>query len=290
MENSACRASDEVIGRLIRPDGVALATEAFGPPSAPGVVFAHGLGQTRGAWSASATSIAACGFRCMTFDARGHGDSSWQGPQPYAWPQMVDDLAAVAETLPPLPVFVGASMGGLVGLAAEASRSTLFRALVLVDVTPRWEPRGIERIVAFMRAHPDGFESLEEAAEAIARYLPHRAPRRSPERLRRLLSAHRDGRLRWHWDPRLLDELVQGSAAEQQRLADAARRIRIPTLLITGGASDVVSRETAGEFLALVPHARHVIVPDATHMIAGDDNRVFTRHVVEFLRAIEVKE
>jgi len=203
---------------------------------------------------------------------------------------MVGDLVAVTRMLPSPPVLVGASMGGLVGLAAEGEHAPLFRALVLVDVTPRWEPRGVDRILTFMRAHPHGFDSLDEAAAAIGAYLPHRAERKSPERLRALLADHGDGRLRWHWDPRLLDELMRDSAAQQPGLMDAARRIGIPTLLISGGASDVVSRATIDEFLALVPHARHVLVPHATHMIAGDDNVAFTRHVMQFLQTLQAQE
>ena len=181
-------------------------------------------------------------------------------------------------------------MGGLVGLAAEGMDGPLFRALVLVDVTPRWEPRGLDRILNFMHAHPHGFDSLDQAAEAIAAYLPHRSERKSPERLRALLEAGDDGRLRWHWDPRLLDELARGSETQQPLLFEAAKRIRIPTLLISGGASDVVSPATIEEFLSLVPHAQHVIVPHATHMVAGDDNIVFTQHVVQFLGTLRDKE
>jgi len=111
-------------------------------------------------------------------------------------------------------------MGGLIGLAAEGLRGPLFRALVLVDVTPRWEPAGVDRIMGFMRAHPDGFDSLHHASEAIATYLPHRGARKSPERLRSLLADHGDGRLRWHWDPRLLDEVARDSASQQPLLIE----------------------------------------------------------------------
>jgi pimeloyl-ACP methyl ester carboxylesterase len=276
--------------RLSSRDGLALAVETRGSADGPGILFAHGFGQTRHAWSASAEWLAAGGYCCTTYDARGHGDSDWRGDVPYTWDQMGDDLRAIVATLPSLPVLIGASMGGLVGLAAEAAHSPLFRALVLVDVTPRWEPRGVDRILNFMRAHPYGFKSLEDAAEAIAAYLPHRAERKSPERLRSLLADHGDGRLRWHWDPRLLDELAHGSESQQPLLIEAARRLSIPVLLISGGASDIVSPATIDEFLALVPHAEHVVVPRATHMVAGDDNIVFTRHVVQFLGALQDKE
>jgi pimeloyl-ACP methyl ester carboxylesterase len=279
---------ESAIERIAARDGVELAVETFGEGFP--VLFAHGFGQTRGAWSTTARAIAASGHACLAHDARGHGDSDWRGDIPYAWDQLVDDLATVARRFQDRPVLVGASMGGLVGLAAEHLHGPLFRALVLVDVTPRWETRGLDRILGFMRAHPDGFASIDEAAAAVARYLPHRAERKSPERLRALLADHGDGRLRWHWDPRLVDELATGSEAEQSRLADAARQLRIPTLLISGGASDIVSDETIAEFLSLVPHARHVSVPRATHMIVGDDNAAFTRHVADFLETLELKE
>jgi pimeloyl-ACP methyl ester carboxylesterase len=275
--------------RFERPDGVGLAIETIDASGTP-IVFAHGFGQTRLAWAGSAAALARRGYRAITFDARGHGDSGWRTHTPYAWEQMRDDLAAIARSQPSPPVLVGASMGGLVGLAAEGAHAPLFRALVLVDVTPRWEPRGVERILSFMRAHPDGFESLDAAAAAIAAYLPHRRERKSPDRLRALLADRGDGRLRWHWDPRLIDELARGSERYQPMLIDAARRVRIPTLLISGDASDIVSGDTIGEFLALVPHARHVRVAGATHMIVGDDNAAFTRHVAEFLEEIEAEE
>jgi len=276
--------------RLQSRDGVDLALETRGEPDRPGIVFAHGFGQTRRAWAGSAAALAELGHFTVTFDARGHGDSGWREEKPYDWEQMRDDLVAVVGTFSSPPVLVGASMGGLVGLAAEGMDGPLFRALVLVDVTPRWEPRGLDRILNFMHAHPHGFDSLDQAAEAITAYLPHRSERKSPERLRALLEAGDDGRLRWHWDPRLLDELARGSESQQPLLFEAAKRICIPTLLISGGASDVVSPATIEEFLSLVPHAQHVIVPHATHMVAGDDNIVFTQHVVQFLGTLRDKE
>lgn len=290
MAAVASKAPESSIEHVATSGGLKLAVETFGA-SGPGILFAHGFGQTRGAWSGTAAALASAGHSCVTWDARGHGDSDWRdGDAPYTWQQLVDDLATIARRSDERPVLVGASMGGLVGLAAESLHAPLFRALVLVDVTPRWETRGLDRILEFMRAHPEGFASLDDAAAAVAAYLPHRAERKSPDRLRALLADHGDGRLRWHWDPRLVDELAAGSEREQSRLADAARSLRIPTLLISGGASDIVSDATIAEFLALVPHARHVSLPRATHMIVGDDNAAFTRHVAEFLETLELEE
>jgi pimeloyl-ACP methyl ester carboxylesterase len=63
----------------------------------------------------------------------------------------------------------------------------------------------------------------------------------------------------------------------------AARRITVPTLLVRGADSDVVSEAGAREMQELIPHAEVVEVPAAGHMIAGDDNDVFTERLSGFL-------
>ena len=241
-------------------------------------MFAHGLGQTRGARRRTAQRLAGHGCQVLAVDARGHGDSG-RNPEGLAYSpeQLGDDLAAWAGTFNQRPMLVGASMGGLTGLAAQA-RHQCFSALVLVDITPRWEPEGVARILAFMNDHKDGFGSIAQAADAIAAHMPHR-PRKSAQALAGLLARDDDGRWRWHWDPRLLQDMNRDIGQRQAQLFEAARTIRVPTLLLTGGASDVVSPATIGEFLQLVPHARHRQIPRARHLIAGDDNDAFASAV-----------
>jgi pimeloyl-ACP methyl ester carboxylesterase len=278
---------------LISIDGITLATQRWAGERSPSLVFAHGFGQTRHAWSGAARTLAEQGFDATTFDARGHGESERVPRGEYHMEQFVADLLAVsAEAVSPdgrPPVLVGASMGGLLGLmaAGEADPSRPpFSALILVDITPRWETAGVERILGFMRAHPDGFASYEEAASAIEAYLPHRRERKSEAQLKPLLRQDDQGRLRWHWDPALLDGLVQESERYQPRLFAAAARVEVPVLLLSGSRSDVVSSQTVDEFLRLVPHARHVSLADATHMVAGDANDAFTREISQFMQSL----
>ncbi|GIX32760.1 MAG: alpha/beta hydrolase [Lysobacterales bacterium] len=268
--------------------GLPLAADCYGSPKPPAVLFAHGFGQTRHSWKTTALSAARAGFFAVAADGRGHGDSG-RNPshRPYQVTDFVADLRALAQMLPGRPALVGASMGGLLGLLAEGSSPEgLFSALVLVDIAPRWEEQGVARILAFMAAHPEGFASLTEAQQAIARYLPHRQADRDPERLRPLLREHADGRWRWHWDPRLLSELPRDQAAYRPWLCEAARRIRIPTLLVSGGRSDVLSADGIADFRALVPHAEHVQIPEATHLVAGDANDAFAEAVLDFLSRV----
>ncbi|GAA0238664.1 alpha/beta hydrolase [Rhodanobacter caeni] len=268
-------------------DGLALAVEVAHPTGDPTVLFAHGFGQTRGAWTATVSALAARGCRCVSFDQRGHGESDRAPGGAYRIEQFTDDLARIARAQPQPPVLVGASMGGLLGLVTAAEASPLpYRALVLVDITPRWETAGIARIVTFMKAYPQGFADLAEAAEQIAAYLPQRRERKSAAQLEPLLRKGADGRLHWHWDPRLLG-MVEDSERHQPRLLAAAASVDLPMLLLSGGRSDVVSRATVAEFMQLAPHARHVELPHATHMVAGDANDAFTREIIRFVESLD---
>ncbi|SDQ54492.1 alpha/beta hydrolase [Pseudoxanthomonas sp. CF125] len=268
--------------------GLALAATAFPTASSlqasDTLLFAHGFGQTRGAWQRSGTALAAEGYAGLSYDARGHGESARNPADlPYAGEQLADDLIIVAGEHVQPPVLIGASMGGLFGMISEARWPGLFRAMVLVDITPRWEEAGLQRILGFVTAFPQGFDSLDHAADIIAAYLPHRRARKTPQELREVLREGSDGRWRWHWDARLIDDLVRDCAQHQDDIVDAARTIRCPVLLISGGRSDLVSAKTVEEFQTLVPHARHAHLPQATHMLAGDDNDAFTSTVLEYL-------
>ncbi|HSX64534.1 MAG TPA: alpha/beta hydrolase [Pseudoxanthomonas sp.] len=274
--------------RLTGAGGLLLSASSYPPATAlqpeTSLLYAHGFGQTRNAWLRTGHALARRGYAGLAYDARGHGESQRNAAdQPYTGDQFADDLIIVAGECSPAPVLIGASMGGLFGLIAESRWPGLFRAMVLVDITPRWEAAGMQRILGFMTAFPDGFDSLHHAGEIIAAYLPHRRSRKSPEELRELLREGNDGRWRWHWDPRLVDELARDSEQHQDAIAEAARSIRCPILLISGGRSDLVSERTVEEFRMLVPHARHVHLPQATHMAAGDDNDAFTGTVLEYL-------
>jgi len=268
-------------------DGLVLRGDVFGSPEAPPVLLLHGGGQTRHSWSGTARSLAREGWLALSLDLRGHGQSDWSPTGAYDLEDFVRDLAQVARGLPRRPVVVGASLGGMAALCAEGeSQSGLLAAVVLVDVTPRLEPRGVMRIVSFMTDRPEGFASLEEAADAVAAYRQHRARPSDLAGLEKNLRRGDDGRWRWHWDPKFLSrDRHIGNTLTPERLLDAARGLRVPTLLVRGKLSDVVSLEGAAEFREAVPHARFADVSGAGHMVAGDRNDLFTDAVIGFLRS-----
>lgn len=270
-------------------DGVRIRGEAWGPEAAPAVLLLHGGGQTRHAWSGTGRRLGDAGWSAISLDARGHGESDWAPDADYSPDRLAADLLAIARSFARPPAVVGASLGGMTALlAAGEIDPTLASALVLVDITPRLEPGGVTRIVDFMSARPDGFASLEEAADAIAAYREHRQRPKDLSGLAKNLRRGDDGRYRWHWDPAFLAGRRRGKTVvpDQDRYVRAARRLRVPTLLVRGKQSDVVSQQGVNEFLEAVPHARFVDVREAGHMVAGDRNDAFTAAVVAFLREV----
>jgi non-heme chloroperoxidase len=269
----------------LRGDGdVVLVGDAHGDSAAPPVVLLHGGGQTRHAWGGTAAALARRGWYALALDLRGHGESTWAPDGDYTLDAFTADLRAVAAALGRRPAVVGASLGGFAALLAEGETPGVAAAIVLVDIAPRTQPAGVERIVAFMTANPDGFASLEEAADAVAGYVQHRPRPKDLAGLRKNLRLGADGRYRWHWDPRMMSgERRINARSDPDRLEHAARALRVPTLLVRGRMSDVVSEEDARAFLAVVPHARYADVSGAGHMVAGDRNDRFTAAVVEFL-------
>ena len=270
--------------RFAASDGVELVADEFGEKGQPVVVLLHGGGQTRHAWGDTAAELARRGRHVIALDARGHGDSDHSTAGRYDARAHVDDLAAVLDQLPPRPVLIGASMGGLAAMRlAGESQDERASALVLVDITPRVNRRGVDNIRAFMTGAPAGFADLEEAVEAVSAYLPYRRKPTRPTGLIANLREGADGRLRWHWDPRILDRTPAALEAERVELEKLVPGIRIPTLLVRGSQSDVVDEESEAHFRALLPTAEVAVVEGARHMVAGDSNQAFNSAIFEFL-------
>lgn len=270
-------------------DAGARTSGSSGPPGSSGVVpptilMLHGGGQNRFSWKNTGQILADDGFHVVAVDTRGHGDSDHSPGADYAIETLANDVLRVIEAIARPVVIVGASMGGLTGIlvAHQAGPQTVTR-LVLVDVVPRFEKDGSARIRDFMFNHVHGFDSLEEAADTVAAYLPYRTKPANPEGLKKNLR-QRDGRWYWHWDPALLTKPEDDPHRRVEKLERAAIDLKIPILLIRGKLSDVVSAEGVKDFLAKVPHAEFVELSDAGHTAAGDDNDAFTEAVVQFVK------
>ncbi|HEX4867473.1 MAG TPA: alpha/beta hydrolase [Acidimicrobiales bacterium] len=273
-------------------EGVRLAADVGGPADGPTVVLLPGGGQTRHSWAGTWRTLVEAGWRAWSVDLRGHGDSDWAPDGDYSLDAVARDVRVLATSLPHPPVLVGASLGGLSSLVAvtdSEDQTRTARALVLVDVAHRMEAKGRDRIGAFMTGNIDGFASLEEAADTIAAYNPHRPRPTDLSGLAKNLRQREDGRWVWHWDPAFVNgkfgsaDETRASVIDPERLGQAADALRLPTLLVRGRSSDLLSEEGAQDFLRRVPHAEFADVAGAGHMVAGDRNEVFNRAILGFL-------
>src|SRR5580693_8154649 len=272
------------------PGGVHIVSDRLGDPQARAVVFLHGGGQTRRSWARAAAAVARRGWQAVTIDLRGHGESDWSSEGDYRVVSFAADVQEVLGNLPAQPVLVGASLGGFTSmlLAGEISPG-IASAVVLVDIVPNMEQSGATRIHNFMADRvKSGFASLDEVADAIAEYNPHR-PR--PTDLDGLTAnlRRRGDRWYWHWDPKFISNtasLPPIELADVDRMnaaVDAILAGGAPMLLVRGQMSDLVSQKRADEFLARFPQVEFVDVRGAGHMVAGDRNDVFADAVLEFL-------
>ncbi len=274
------------------PSGVRLEGDVYGAGGRP-VILLHGGGQTRHSWRRTGEKLGEAGFRALPFDQRGHGGSGRAADGRYTFFDFAADAHALGRDIRArygaAPVLVGASLGGLSGLiATNLPPENPFSALVLVDVTPRMDPNGIAAVQGFMRERAAaGFATVEEAAAAIAAYLPHRPKPKSLDGLRKNLRKAADGRLYWHWDPAFLDgphPIESDNLRVETEALAAAAAISVPSLLVRGDNSELVREEQAREYLAAAKGSEFVDVKDARHMVAGDSNSVFTAAVLDFLQ------
>jgi len=262
--------------------GVLLVGDRIALPGAPLVILSPGGGQTRHSWRGAAPRIAELGFEVISLDLRGHGDSGRAAGHYHLSDFAADIVAVVAAYRAGRPVaLVGASLGGLASLVAAGDPGAGIDLLAMIDVVPRVEPAGALRIRSFMESHPDGFDTIEDAARAVGSY--RGKVEQDYAGLARNLRTSDSGKLVWHWDPAFLSRKPIWPE-RIKLLEDAAARYRRPLLLVRGLQSDIVSDAGIAALRALTPQLVEADVARSGHMVVGDRNEAFLDAISAFLR------
>ena len=266
--------------------GLNIAASSWGRDSDPLVILLHGGGQTRHAWGETGEKLSQNGFYVLALDLRGHGDSDWHPNGEYGVDNFKKDIVSILKEIKKPAAFIGASLGGMTSLsiAGDPELREKCWALVMVDIGLYPNLEGSQEIVEFMHSGSEGFASIEEAAESVANYLPHRKRPRDNRGLEKNLRLKDDGRYYWHWDPRFLDSRPKDIPEDyKEKQKSFAKVVETPTLLIKGAMSNILTQNEVDDFLKVITHSEFVEIKDAAHMVAGDRNDIFAAAAIDFL-------
>lgn len=273
---------------FINRAGLSLAADMGGDPTAQPILLLHGGGQTRLSWRKTLEMLVSHGYYVISLDARGHGDSQWSPEGDYSLDALAHDLLDVIAAVPKKPIVVGASMGGLTALCAVGlGGSARVHSVILVDVVPGLDADGSQHIVDFLQGHLDGFDSLEQVADVVSSFNPHRPRPKDISGLMKNLRLGKNDRLYWHWDPVFFTAWDQADSTTlvRDRLYDICDVSSVPVLLVRGMYSNVVTDQGVAEFRKHVPHLEVFEVGGAGHMITGDQNDIFNEGVLTFIES-----
>ncbi len=258
--------------------------QEWGNPGAPAIVMLHGFGVSGHMFDEFAERMQDR-YRLIALDQRGHGDSDWASDGDYTRQAFVDDLEGFRQTLGlDRFILIGHSMGGLNSVAYAVQHREHVRALVLVDVGPESAKEGVDNIVRFTRG-PDELE-FEEFVEMAHRFNQRRSIENIRERMRHRLRPTENGKYTWKFDRRFREQdngLRIGSELSNDQMWQLFRSVAVPTLLVRGSESDVLTADVAERAAREMERARLVVVPGAGHSVPGDNPDDFTQAVRDFL-------
>lgn len=262
--------------------------QEWGSPEAPAILMVHGFGVSGHMFDEFAERMQDR-YHLIAIDQRGHGDSDWAPDGDYSRDAFVADLEGFRAALGlDRFVLVGHSMGGLNSVSYTNAYPQHVRALVLVDVGPEAAKEGVENIVRFTRG-PDELE-FDEFVEMAHRFNQRRSIENIRERMRHRLKPSESGKWTWKFDKRFRQQdsgIRIGSELTNDQSWQLFRDIRVPTLLIRGAESDVLSQEIAERVTREMARARLVVVPAAGHSVPGDNPDDFTAAVREFIADVD---
>ena len=227
--------------------------------------------------------------RIINLDQRGHGDSEISVGGDYQRNAFVSDVEGLRTYLGLQKfVLVGHSMGGLNALEYAVSFPQHVNALIIVDVGPEAAKEGVDNIVRFTQG-PDELD-FDEFVQMAMRFNPRRTEENIRERMHHRLRQLDNGKWTWKFDKRFRDpnaNLKIGSEITQDQLWEKFRQVMVPTLLIRGSESDVLSEDVARRTVKEMKNAHLEIVKGAGHSVPGDAPEGFTDAVRVFLEKIE---
>src|SRR4029077_1731865 len=253
--------------KFVTVNGLRLRYLDWGASGRPPVMCVHGYTSSAEAFNAPARHLQDR-FHIIAPDVRGHGESAWSPTAAYQYADQIGDLAALVDELQ-LSRFalIGTSMGGIIAMGFAARYPDRLRALVINDIGPEPET-GSQRITEMVGGRPEDFPSLEEAMAYRRRMSPIVASRSIEDQRELALGVLRqrpDGRWVRKMDPAYVEQRVRNGAPPRPPLWPALQTLPVPTLVVWGRDSDVLSEGQARRMAETLPRGELVAVPGVGH-------------------------
>ena len=259
--------------QCISPAGLhRMAYLTWGDPQNPNVLLCvHGLTR-RGSDFAHLARAMSHRYFVVCPDVVGRGNSDFlANPMLYGVPQYVSDMVTLIAHLKPQKLdWFGTSMGGLIGMVLAGLNNQPIHRLLLNDVGPRIDPAFFMRLMKYL-SKPVVFDTQEEGLVYVNE-LTTTFGRHTPEQWRELnlpQLIQKQGKWHLHYDPQINAPILASNPmtalAGEKALWNSFDAIKIPTLIVRGAESDLLSPSTVAEMLSRNPHAKSVEIPQAGH-------------------------
>ena len=273
--------------KFVTANGMRFHYLEWGSAANPPMLLLHGFAQTCHSWDFVALGFSD-DYRVIVLDQRGHGDSDWAADGDYSPETQQNDISAVVSEIG-LEDFtlMGLSMGGRNSFTYAANNPDRVRALVIVDAGPQNMQQGTQNIRNFVQ-QDDELDSVDAFVERVLKYNPRRAPEQIRGSIMHNLKQLPNGKWTWKYDKRLRSPgRRMGSDPEtEKRLWGYLEALQCPTLLVRGGASDIIAMDTADKMHAAIPNSQLATIDGAGHLVMGDSPAGFQRAVTEFLAGL----
>ncbi len=255
----------------------------WGDPEDHTILLLHGGNQSAHSWDLVSLHLADR-FHVLALDQRGHGDSEWARDADYSSTAMAADAAAFLDALGVGQVtIVGHSMGGMNTMRLMLDQPERADRVILVDIGPEMSEDGAKTIRNFVTEHRE-FDDLDHFVDAVQRYDPYRSREHIKRTVKYNLLRRADGKYVSKRDhgPRLSTTQEHRTRHDRFRLDDAPR-MTMPTLVVRGADSNILTAEAAERFVDALPDGELVTVANAGHNVHGQNTPGFIDAVTDFL-------
>ncbi len=255
----------------------------WGTETNPTVILLHGLRGHAHSWD-EVSSALKDNFHVIALDQRGRGSSDWSPNQDYSIEAYSDDLLKFSEMLG-LDTFilVGHSMGGRNAMYFAIQHTEKLTKLGIIDIGPKIDSIGSERIGNEMANGPTEFKSIQDIVDHLRKSSPYASDDTLLRRAKYATKITDSKTYIWTYDPAIREQRKTGSTIQPLDLWDSIPSIGCPTMIFRGMQSDILSKEVAEKMTNHIPISKTVAINNATHTVFEDNPDDFITELLKFL-------